>query len=110
MLTAAIECDALRIVANCAFAPRCRAKPHKEVFFAMSARPRRAQCGRLAASERPDVMCHVVDGVQTHVTLAFIEHCVENNTFLRPPHTTAWCFQREDTVVFPYVSFQLLTN
>ena len=24
-----IECDALRGVANCAFAPRCRAKPRK---------------------------------------------------------------------------------
>ena len=49
------------------------------------------------------------DGVQTHVTLAFIEHCVENNTFLRTPPTTA-LLQREDTVVFPYFSFQFLTN
>ena len=59
------------------------------------------------SAERPAILLD--DGVQTHVTLAFIEHCVENNVFLRTPHTTALP-QREDTVVFPYVSFQLLTN
>ena len=60
-------------------------------------------------AERPAILLY--DGVQTHVTLAFIEHCVENNVhvFLRTPHTTV-VLQGEDTVVFPYVSFQLLTN
>jgi hypothetical protein len=47
------------------------------------------------------------DGVQTHVSLEFIELFAEQNVyvFLRTPHTTA-LLQGEDTVVFPYVSFQ----
>ena len=86
-----IECDALRGVANyCAFAPRCRAKPHKGwVFFAMSARPRRARCGRRRVrGVRGSTLCvHVVeyhtttrDDVRCHETLC---NLLEINTTSR---------------------------
>ena len=59
-------------------------------------------CG--LSAERPAILLY--DGVQTHVTLVFIEHCLAQNVhvFLRTPHTTAR-LQGEDTVVFQYVSF-----
>ena len=70
-----IECDALRGVANCAFAPRCRAKPHKGFLRDVGAsasravrsspRPGRAwldamcSCGRVSyTTTRDDVRCH----------------------------------------------------
>ena len=61
------------------------------------------------SAERPAIVLY--DGVQTHVSLALIEKCLEQNVylFLRTPHTTA-LLQGEDTVVFPYVSFQFSTN
>ena len=54
-------------------------------------------CG--LSAERPAILLY--DGVQTHVTLVFIEHCLAQNVhvFLRTPHTTAK-LQGEDTVVF----------
>ena len=50
--------------------------------------------------ERPGVL--IVDGCQTHVSLEFVELCLENHVyiFLRPPNTTA-VMQGEDTVIFP---------
>jgi len=61
------------------------------------------------SAERPAIVLY--DGVQTHVSLALIEKCLEQNVYLfvRTPHTTA-LLQGEDTVVFPYVAFQLFTN
>ena len=70
-----IECDALRGVANCAFAPRCRAKPRKGFLRDVGAsasravrsspRPGRAwldamcSCGRVSyTTTRDDVRCH----------------------------------------------------
>ena len=70
-----IECDALRGVANCAFAPRCRAKPHQGFLRDVGAsasraarsspRPGRAwldamcSCGRVSyTTTRDDVRCH----------------------------------------------------
>ena len=52
------------------------------------------------SAERPAILLY--DGVQTHVSLEFIELCAEQNVhvFLRTPHTTA-LLQGEDTVIFP---------
>ena len=61
------------------------------------------------SAERPAIVLY--DGVQTHVSLALIEKCLEQNVylFLRTPNTTA-LLQGEDTVVFPCVAFRLFTN
>jgi hypothetical protein len=61
------------------------------------------------SADRPAILLY--DGVQRHISLAFVEHCLEKNVhiFLRTPHTTA-LLQGEDTVFFLYVSFQLLSN
>jgi hypothetical protein len=52
------------------------------------------------SAERPAILLY--DGVQTHVSLEFVELCAAQNVhiFLRTPHTTA-LLQGEDTVVFP---------
>jgi len=51
------------------------------------------------SAENPAIL--LLDGVQTHVSLRFVEHCksVNVNVFLRVPHTTA-ILQGEDTVIF----------
>lgn len=61
------------------------------------------------SAERPAIVLY--DGIQTHVLLALIEKCLEQNVYLylRTPHKTA-LLQGEDIVVFPYVAFQLFTN
>ena len=74
-----IECDALRGVANCAFAPRCRAKPHKGFLRDVGASASRAVRSSPRPGVRGSTLCvHVVEYHIQRPETMFVatRHCV----------------------------------